>query len=256
MSVALLNQTKDDIQAAFQADNLLKIEKESLYVFDRVVHFMLSSFKDRLKGITFEANDFAFDEAYISSNKNQKNMYELLELTTQLTHPISDADFGKLKVGIEHWYYLMGGEGMCFEYQNEYLITPKEASELLGISNVTLNRYMKQGLETIDTTSHHKIPKHAIALWNDPVYAIRIQMLAQEKRSKTQTLEGRLKETLEEITELQKLYKAKSVAEACRKYNIDNVDVMDDPSDFRNWLDLEDEKKKLLEEMIGGHEFA
>lgn len=256
MSVALLDQTKDDIQEAYQANSLPKIEKETLYVFDRVVHFMLSAFRNRLKGITFETSEFNFDEIYIRSNKNMESMYKTLEFISQIKLPVSDFDFGKMKVDMERWYYRMGGEGMYFEYLAEYLITPKEAAELLGISNVTLNRYMKQGLEAIDTTSHHKIPKHAVALWQDPVYAIHMQMLAQEKKLQNQTLEERLKDVLEEITELQKEYKAKTISKALAKNKIDDIDALDDPSDFRKWKDLEEEKDELIKELIGGSEFA
>lgn len=256
MSVALLDQTKDDIQKAYQTNSLAKIGKETLYVFDRVVHFMLSAFKDRLKGITFETSEFDFDESYICSKKNMESMYKTLESITQIESPVSDFDFGKMKVDVEQWYYRMGGEGMYFEYREEYLITPKEAAELLGISTVTLNKYMKQGLEAIDTTSHHKIPKHAVALWQDPVYAIRMQMLEQEKKLRNQTPEERLKEVLEEITELQKKYKAKTISEALAKYEIVDIDTIDDPSDFRKWKDLEEEKNEVIQELIGGSEFG
>jgi len=256
MSIALLDQTIDDIQEAYQTNNLTKIEKETLYVFDRVVHFMLSAFKNRLKGITFETSELNFDTTYIRSKKNMEFMYRTLESITQIKISVSDFDFGKMKVDMERWYYQMGGEGMYFEYQEAYLITPKEAAELLGVSNVSLNKYMKQGLETIDTTSHHKIPKHAVALWQDPVYAIRMQMLAQEKKLRNQTAEERLKEVLEEITEFQKEYKAKTTKEAWAKYKLDNIDALDDPSSFRKWKDLEEEKEGLIEELIGGSEFA
>lgn len=256
MSVALLEQTKNDIHEAFQVNNLRKIEKETLYVYDRVVHFMLSAFRDRLKGITFETSGFDFDEAYIQSKKNMEMMYKTLNFITQIKFPVSDFDFGKIKVDVERWYYRMGGEGMYFEYQEDYLITPRKAAELLGVSNVTLNKFMKQGLEAIDTTSHHKIPKHAVALWQDPVYAIRMQMLVQEKKLRNQTTEERLKEVLEEITDLQKEYKAKTISDALGKYKLDDIDALDDPSNFRKWRDLEEEKKDLIKELIGGSDFA
>lgn len=256
MSVALLAKTKDDIQEAYQANSLLEIEKVTLFVFDRVIHFMLSAFKDRLMGITFETSEFDFDETYIYSKKNMESMYKTLEFIAQLEFPVSDFDFGKLKVDMERWYYRMGGEGMYFEYRKDYLITPKEAADILNISNVTLNKYIKLGLEAIDTTSHNKIPKHAVALWKDPVYAIRMQMLAQEMKLRNQTTEERLTEVREEITELQKEYRALTIREAMDKYNIDHIDEMDDPSNFRRWIDLEEEEKELLEELIRGTGFA
>src|SRR5699024_575015 len=157
---------------------------------------------------------------------------------------------------IERWYYRMGGEGIYFEYQEEYLLTPKEASEQLGVSNVTVNKYMKQGLEMVDTNSHRKIPIHAVELWKDPVYAIRMQMLAQEKEIKNQPPEERLKEVREEIIELQKKYKAKTSHEAMRNQGIIDIDMRDDPSDFRNWEDLENEQEDIVERLIEGKEIS
>lgn len=255
MSVVMLENTKDDIQKAYKAKSLPKIGKETLYVFNRVVTYMLSSFKDRLKGITFETFDFDFDEKYLLSQKNMDYMLKLLESIMQVrVSKLSDFDFGKMKVDLERWYYHMGGEGMYYEYQENYLITPKEAAELLGVSTVTLNKYMKQGLETVDTTSHNKIPKHAIALWKDPVYAIRMQILTQEKKNLNQTLDERLQEVREEIFELQKEYKVKTIQEALKKYKMGNLDAMDDPADFRKWKDLVKEHDQLLNELIGGTE--
>lgn len=34
--------------------------------------------------------------------------------------------------------------------------------------------------------------------------------------------------------------------------SIYNLDEMDDPSEFRNWKDLESEQESMLEELIGG----
>ena len=239
MGSTILEETKEDIHAAYKANSITKIGKETLYVFDRMVHFMLSNFKDRLKGITFESYDFDFDNTYLRS---KKNMLKIIEFIKPTNFPLSDFEFGKMKLDLERWYYLIGGKGMYFEYREDYLITPKMAAESLGVSNVTLNKYMKEGLENIDTTSHNKIPKHALELWQDPVYAIRMQMLAQEVR--------------DEITELQKEYKAKNFEEAMVQNNIINIDDMDDPADFRNWQDLEEEYGVLLTKLIGESEFA
>ncbi|WP_217587554.1 hypothetical protein [Lentibacillus saliphilus] len=51
---------------------------------------------------------------------------------------------------------------------------------------------------------------------------------------------------------LQKEYHAKSVSEALFKNHIDDLDALDDPSDYRKWSNLEEEKKELLNELIGG----
>lgn len=254
MSVAMLEHTKQDIENAYKTKNLLNIGKETLYAFHQVVHTMLSNCKDRLKGITFETHAIDFDQDYLLSRQNKEQLMKTIQLAEQMTYPVSDVDFGKMKIDVERWYYKFGGGEMYFEYRDDYLMTPKRAAEILGVSNVTLNKYMKQGLEAVDTTSHNKIPTHAVVLWKDPVYSIRMQMLTQEKRLQKQTIEDELNEVREEIIDMQKQYKAKTVREAMDKYNIKNIDMMDDPADFRTWEDLEVEETKILEELIGGKE--
>lgn len=133
-------------------DNPAKIGKETLYVFDRVVHFMLSVFKDRLKGITFEKHEIDFDENFLLSQKNKDYMLKVIQYIHDISLPVSDFEFGKMKLNVEQWYYCMGGKGMYFAYNEACLITPKHAAELLGVSTVSLHKYMKRGLETVDTT--------------------------------------------------------------------------------------------------------
>ncbi len=252
MSITLLEQTKIDIEEAYENDNLIKMEKETLFVFGQVFHLMLSVFSDRLKGITFSKDGNEFDEDFLSSKKNMQNLLKILKCITSMKLPASDLNFGKLKIDVERWYNELGGEEMHFEYHEQYLLTPKEAAKQLNISTVTLNKYVKQGFEVMDTTSHHKVPKHAVLLWQDPVYAIRMQMLAQEKKLRHQTPEERLKELLDEITELQNQYNVKTISEAFTKYEIIDLDLLDDPADFRKWADLEEEKEMLMKEMIEG----
>jgi len=252
MSATLFEQTKIDIEEAYEKNNLIKMEKESLFVFGQVFHMMLSVFSDRLKGITFSKDGFDIEEAFLISNKNKQNLLKILKCITRMKLPASDLEFGKLKIDVERWYNELGGEEMYFEYHEEYLLTPKEAAKQLDVSTVTLNKYVKQGFEVMDTTSHHKVPKHSIALWKDPVYVIRMQMLAQEKKLRHQTPEERLHELLGEIGELQKQYHVKTISEAFTKYEIIDLDSLDDPADFRKWADLEEEKEMLMKEMIGG----
>lgn len=62
---------------------------------------------------------------------------------------------------------------------------------------------MKRGFECVDTTNHHKIPKHAVEVWKDPIYTIKMQMLAQKKKIQNQTSEERIKKTYEELLDFQ-----------------------------------------------------
>lgn len=123
-----------------------------------------------------------------------KPLNSWLQFFREIENSYTDYEFGKLKYNLENWYYQLGGKVIHFHYHTSYLMTPSQASEKLGVSKVTLNKYIKQGLEVVDTTSHHKIPKHAVELWKDPIYGLKVQMLAQQRQLLNQSPEERIKE--------------------------------------------------------------
>ncbi|MGD6796288.1 DNA-binding protein [Metabacillus indicus] len=245
MSVAIYEETKKDIDEAYRNKNTSKIEKETSFILNQLIVTMTNHFQDRLNRITIGRLDFK--KPYIFSNKNWQSLSSWLNRFQELAFPISDLEFGKLKIDFEYWYYEIGGKEVTFEYRESYLLKPSEASEQLGISTVTLNKYIKQGFECVDTRSHHKIPKHAVEVFKDPVYAIKMQMLAQKKKIENQSPEERIIEINEELLEFQKKYKKKSWKEAFNGYE---VNVMDDPSEYYEWRDLEEEKESLITKLI------
>lgn len=252
MSVAMYEETKKDIDEAYRSKNTSKVEKETTFILNQLIVSMLRFFKDRVKG--FSMDDLDFKPSYLFSEENRKNLLAWLKRFQELTPPVSNLEFGKLKIDLEHWYYELGGTELHFIYHESYLLTPSEAAKQLGISTVTLNKYFKQGFECVDTTSHRKIPKHAVEIWKDPVYAIKMQMLAQKKKIKNQSPEERIKEINEELLEFQKKYKTKSSQEA---FQACDIEAIDDPSDYYEWRDLEEEKEyfmeKIFEENINKH---
>ncbi|WP_051318350.1 helix-turn-helix domain-containing protein [Cohnella thermotolerans] len=133
-------------------------------------------------------------------------------------------------------------------FSKPYLLTPQQAAEALGISKVTLNKYIKQGLECLDNKSHKKIPAYTVEIMKDPVYSILMQKTAQEKKLRNQTPKERLAEINSEIAELQLKYGKETVDEAFDGYN---GDEMNDPVDYYLWQDLEKEKREIIK-MSGG----
>lgn len=248
MSEAIYDLTAKSIDLGYQEKNRHLIEKETDYILGKIVTIMSSLFSDKIKGITFDKNGISFDINYLFSEKHKKNLFKWLKRLSQMKFPTTDVDLGKLKVDLESWYYQLGGDEIHFEYDQSYLLTPKEASKLLGVSRVTLNKYVQQGMEIVDTTSHNKIPKYVIELWKDPVYSIRMQMIAQEKKLRSQTPTERLEELNTELTRLQIKYKKTSYQEAFKDYEGDS---MDDPTDYYLWRDLEAEKNEILR-LLGG----
>ncbi|GLC90147.1 DNA-binding protein [Lysinibacillus piscis] len=243
MSKAIYEMTEMNIDQGYRAHNRYVIEKETDYILNKIVTIMLSAFSDKLKGITFSKNSIQFDSDYLLSERHRKNLLKWLQRIANIELPSSDLEFGKLKIDLENWYYQLGGETIHFEYHQDYLLTPIETAKQLGISKVTLNKYMKQGFEHVDTTSHQKIPKFMIDIWQDPAYAIRLQIMAQEKQRQNQTPKERLHEINRELTELQLKYSATTYQEAFQEFNGDS---MDDPTDYYIWRDLEDEKIEIL----------
>lgn len=249
MSQVIYEMTEENIDNAYREYNEYLIEKETDYILGKIVTIMLGVFSDKLKGITFDKSGIQFHEGYLLSEKHHQNLLKWLKRLATMEIPPSNLDFGKLKIDLENWYYQMGGKRIHFAYHEDYLLTPKEASDQLGISKVTLNKYIQQGLECVDTTSHKKIPKFILDIWRDPIYAIRLQMIAQEKRQRNLSPAERLQEINNELTELQIKYKSSTYQEAFQGYDGDS---MDDPSDYYTWRDLEVEKKEIIE-VLGGY---
>lgn len=251
MTATIYEETEKDIENAYKLQSKSKIKKETSYVLSQIIVIMLGAFKNRLKEITFDTTYLHFNEKYILSDKNRLALQHWLQRLIMLNQPTSDLEFGKLKLDLEEWYYRISSQDISFEYRDDYLIKPKQAAELLGVSNVTLNKYMKQGFEYLDTSSHNKIPKHAVELWKDPVYCIKMQYLYQEKKRLYQTPEERLSEVYEEQMQYKKKYKTPNIEKAFEGMDID---AMDDPSDYYEWRDLLEEEEELTNQVIGEKE--
>lgn len=243
MSQAIYEYTHRQIKLAYEEHNKLFIEKETDYIFSKILASLSTLFPDKLLGVVICKDQFSFTPEFLFSPKHKKNLFKWLDRINKLEVPTSDLEFGKMKIDFETWYYDLGGEHIEFSYQKEYLLKPKEAAEALGVSNVTLHKYIKQGLECVDNGSQNKIPKHAVELLRDPVYGILMQMVGQKKKRLTLTPAQRLGEINQEIAELQLKYQAKTSEEAFSAYN---GDEMDDPTDYYRWRDLVEEMSEIL----------
>ncbi|MFA9560605.1 DNA-binding protein [Evansella sp. AB-rgal1] len=246
MSLAVFEETEKDIEQAYEQKSKTKIEKETSYVLSQIVVILMSAFKDRLKRITFDSRDIHFDEKFLFSDKNRLALLKWLRRLMTLEIPATDAEFGKLKLDLEQWYYQIGGKDITFDYVESYLLTTSETAELLGVSTVTVNKYMKRGLEQVNTNSHNKIPKHVVPLWKDPVYSIKMQMLYQEKKIRNQSPEERLKEVISELLDFQIKYEADTLEEAFPIVNGDDIDGL---PDYYEWEALEEEYQQLKKEL-------
>ncbi|WP_407267745.1 DNA-binding protein [Radiobacillus sp. PE A8.2] len=251
MSLAVYEETGKDIDRAYKEQNKPKIEKETSYILSQLVMMMMGVFSDRIKSVHINTQHLHFNEMFITSEKNRTTLLKWLERLISMDHPATDDyKFGKLKVDFEQWYYQIGGREISFNYHKSYLLTPSEAAEQLGVSTVTLNKYVKDGFEYIDHKSHHRIPKHMIPLWHDTVYAIKIQMMYQQRKLWNQKPEERLKEIVEELLEFQMKYKVDTVKEAFPTLD-HNHNEEDSLLDYYEWESLEEELRDLKNKVYG-----
>ena len=214
MSLAVFEEQQKDIKRAYDDRNKVKIQKETINVLNFIIVVFQNEFYDRIHSITFDKDDLKFNDDYLFSEENREYLLRWIYQLFTLKHPINDEEFGKLKIDLENWYYKLGGKNIKFEYKENYLLTPGEVAELLGVSTVTVNKYVKQGLEYLDTRSHRKIPKHAVHLWKNPKYSILMQMIHQEKKLRNQDPKEQLSEVMQELLDFQIQYGVDSSQQA------------------------------------------
>ncbi|MDN4617262.1 helix-turn-helix domain-containing protein [Paenibacillus sp. PsM32] len=243
MQKNVLDQFSSSIQLAYDQKSEVILEKETDTIFKNLFFCILTLFSDKVSSIKVDPKPFILPKEYLFSDKHKKNLNKWVQRLKDIDDFHSELEFGKLKIDFEYWYYELGGESIQFVYQEDYLLTPQAAADALGISKVTLNKYVKQGLEYIDNQTHKRIPKYAIEIMKDPIYSIRMQQIAQSKKLRQQTPEDRYHEVIQELADLQLKYGTQTVQEAFSEYNGDN---MDDPTDYYRWKDLQEEMTDIL----------
>ncbi|MGP3783668.1 helix-turn-helix domain-containing protein [Paenibacillus sp. 1A_MP2] len=235
--------TCKQIELAYEEKNVLVIEKETDYIITKTIASLSTMFSDKLVGINLKTENFMYTTEYLLSPKHKKTIFKWLERLFEMEFPASDLEFGKFKVDFETWYYDLGGDRIEFAYRDDYLLKPKDAAELLNVSKVTLNKYIKQGLECLDNGSQNKIPKHAVELMRDAVYSIRMQMNYQKKKKLEQTPQERLFEIIQEVAELQMRYGKRTYQEAFEGMAEGDLE---DPIDYYRWEALSEEMDEIL----------
>lgn len=243
MSKAILELVETNIHMAYEQKNDLIIAKETDYIYKNAFFYMLTLFPKKIACIKIDSHPFNLTTDFLFSDQHKKNLLKWIERLSEVHLLVSDLDFGKLKIDFECWYYQLGGKKFEVVYHEDYLLTPQEAADALGISKVTLNKYVKQGLEYIENSSHKRIPKYAVEILKDPIYGIRMQKMAQEKKIREQTLHERYHEITQELADLKLKFGKKTFIEAFGAYE---GDKMSDPTDLYRWKDLEEELEEIF----------
>ncbi|QBK25154.1 helix-turn-helix domain-containing protein [Ureibacillus thermophilus] len=247
MSITVYEQTQKEIECAYLEKDKAKIEKETLNVLNFVIIMFINKFEERINKTIFDPDDFQLNEEYLLSEENHQELKQWVNRLSLMEFPINDEEFGKLIIELEQWYYKIGGKNLKIYYNENYLLTPKEAANMLSVSTVTIHKYMKQGLENLETRSHRKIPKHAVLLWKDSKYCILMQRIYHEKKLRNQTPEDRIKEAKHELLDLQLKYGVDTLEQAWKLVDEEKMDI----SEYYEWEALEDELRELEGKLKG-----
>ena len=204
MSLAIYEATKNQIQYGFDNKAEPIIEKETHFIFDKLIMVLITMSADKVKSINMDRDVLSMvKSAYLFTSEHYSNLMNWLERLAHIEYPISDLDFGKLKIDFEHWYYELGGTSIQFDYHSSYLLTPQEMADSLGVSKVTISKYAKQGMELVENGTQRKYPKYLIEIMSDPTYSFLMRMNFQSKKMRNQSPQERLLEINNEISAYQ-----------------------------------------------------
>lgn len=127
------------------------------------------------------------------------------------------------------------------ELRSSYL-TVEEAMVELGLSENRLRRYIRRGL----TTMHDgKIPRYAVVLMKDPVFAFIMQWEYQQNKIENQTKEERLKDIQRRIIEFEE-ENGGNFDELFGHLTDEQIEEMDESMDLdlMMWKELSQELRK------------
>lgn len=239
MNHSFIALSEQEMLSAFESNSIIRIAKETSYLFLCAIEILETTFNDKLVSISFECDDHLFFPKNIISSKEKKILINWFEKVKSLKLINNDIEFGKFIIDFQEWYYSMGGSNIVFTYQETYLITSKEAAESLNISKVTFSKYVSSGFQVSDTTKHKKVPPFMVDIWlNHPSYVSKLKAIYEYKHSLSFTEKEHLNEILFEIFRLEKKYNTT---------DLDNFfknapDTFEITSDSLEWSILKNEK--------------
>jgi hypothetical protein len=129
--------------------------------------------------------------------------------------------------------------------RNSYL-TLEDAAKELRVSEKRMRKYIKQGFIYHD----QGMPKYAVVLATDPVYAYLMQLDCQEKKLKANTTLDWIRFFEEEIADFEEKYGGK-FNELFGHLTDEQIDGMDEAIDIMNWKELEEDLRYYRSKLTG-----
>lgn len=234
---------------------VINLSRGTKIVLFETIMFVQSKFNSFLHGITLSA-----DTEYETDEKISEKTDWFVETSNKIIHLSETVEdtiegFAKIKYILDYYFLNLTKKGkLNYNYKEEYLLTPLETANLLGVSKPTLlSTFVERGLEILSTSSHKKIPKHVLAYWKSPAWATKIQLLFQQYKQRKMTLEDKYYALLSEIQEFEDKYDNKKFEEvfaAVLNGEIDGDDL-ENADDYFEWNELCEEAQayqRLLKE--------
>lgn len=247
MSMELLTLAEQNIEYGYKKQDRSILEREAISlmnnyamnlseVYTNTIHFV-KPIKVSLK----TDPEFLFKENYVN------NLKKLLIYSEQIIQ--HQLDFLDAKLYFESWFYETTKKGILEYIYNELeLVNITDAAEYLGVSRPTLYKYIDRGLETVGEKNNQKVPRFMLEAWRNPEIAFKIQWNCQIKKTRVQSVEGRLADVNKRIEEFEKKY-GKPFYLLFGKLSNQEMDDHHESVDIRDWLELEKEKQELLERL-------
>ncbi|WP_179865427.1 helix-turn-helix domain-containing protein [Bacillus sp. AFS017336] len=252
MSTMTLKLTEEQLEQAIHEQDVVRYEKESLFLMNNLAVSMSEVYDDILRYVMPKKVKFNLGPDLIKKEESITLLKEMMEISTKIHE--EKMDFNNVKIKFDTWFYQITSEGiLVFDYDLRELMTITQASKELGVSRQMVYKYIERGLEAVGEKGQQKIPKHAIEAWKNPVMAFQIQWNYQMKRIRTQTIDERIEMINELIYEYEEQF-GDNFYKLFGSYTDEDIDRSSESVDIFDWKELEEEKRNLLMKRKGGKE--
>ncbi|PEJ59448.1 hypothetical protein CN692_04420 [Bacillus sp. AFS002410] len=252
MSTMTLKLTEEQLEQAIHEQDVVRYEKESLFLMNNLAVSMSEVYDDILRYVMPKKVKFNLGPDLIKKEESITLLKEMMEISTKIHE--EKMDFNNVKIKFDTWFYQITSEGiLVFDYDLRELMTITQASKELAVSRQMVYKYIERGLEAVGEKGQQKIPKHAIEAWKNPVMAFQIQWNYQMKRIRTQTIDERIEMINELIYEYEEQF-GDNFYKLFGSYTDEDIDRSSESVDIFDWKELEEEKRNLLMKRKGGKE--
>ncbi|WP_379968050.1 hypothetical protein [Ectobacillus sp. sgz5001026] len=188
MSLAVYYKIQDLINNALRVRDVTLLEIQTQFVlmntilaipvwFSQTVQFA------RVTGLKMkESPSFLFSETNVYM---VRKLLDTLKDGKRVNH-----DFSHFKLDFDLWFFEMTSSGWIdYVYDKTQLVSADCAARILLVSKPTIYNYLNKGMEYVEVNGNKKIPLYVLQLWSESGLALKLQLLAQQKKDRIQSIE-------------------------------------------------------------------